>query len=85
MSAANRFLVVGGGVAGVTCAEELCSLNPSYRVTLVSSSSSARGVSNYLKLSHALETFDVIDVALSSLQDTHENRERPSLSRTLSA
>lgn len=33
-----RFVVVGGGVAGVCCAEELCRLRPEDEVTLVSAS-----------------------------------------------
>ena len=33
-----RFVVVGGGVAGVCCAEELCRLRPQDEVTLVSAS-----------------------------------------------
>lgn len=32
----TRFVVVGGGVAGVCCAEELCRLCPDAAVTLVS-------------------------------------------------
>ena len=35
---AMRFVVVGGGVAGVCCAEELCRLRPDDSVTLVSAS-----------------------------------------------
>ena len=35
---AMRFVVVGGGVAGVCCAEELCRLRPQDEVTLVSAS-----------------------------------------------
>lgn len=35
-TAAMRYVVVGGGVAGVCCAEELCRLCPEASVTLVS-------------------------------------------------
>lgn len=31
-----RFVVVGGGVAGVCCAEELCKTDPESQVTIVS-------------------------------------------------
>ena len=68
-----RYLVVGGGVAGVSCAEELCRVDPTASVTLVSGSSSARGVTNFVKLTDALESFDVEDVALSVLQSRHDN------------
>lgn len=33
-----RHVVIGGGIAGVCCVEELCRLQPSHEVTLISSS-----------------------------------------------
>ena len=35
-SGAMRCVVVGGGIAGVCCAEELCRLRPEFDVVLVS-------------------------------------------------
>ena len=32
-----KYVVVGGGIAGVCCAEELCRLAPDDRITLLSS------------------------------------------------
>ena len=37
-AAAARYVVVGGGVAGVCCAEQLCRLRPDAHVVLVSAS-----------------------------------------------
>ena len=69
----TRYLVVGGGVAGVSCAEELCRANPAASITLLSSCTSFRGVTNYVKLTDVLETFDVEDIAHSTLQSKHPN------------
>lgn len=37
-----HYVVAGGGVAGVSCAYELCRLRPEDRVTLVAASSSVK-------------------------------------------
>jgi protoporphyrinogen oxidase len=34
-----KFVVIGGGIAGVCCAEELCRLNPHKHITLISADS----------------------------------------------
>ena len=70
---APHFVVIGGGVAGVSCAEELCRVAPTSSITLISSSTSARGIANYVKVTDALESFDVEEVSLSSLQSRHPN------------
>lgn len=67
-----KYVVVGGGVGGVACVGELCRVRqPSDTIVLVSASVTVKGVSNFVKVSDALETFDVEDKALASLQDEH--------------
>ena len=39
-----QFVVVGGGIAGVSCAEELAKLCPTVTITLLSASSLLKGV-----------------------------------------
>jgi NADPH-dependent 2,4-dienoyl-CoA reductase/sulfur reductase-like enzyme len=41
-----RYVIIGGGIAGVCCVEELCRLRPADTVTLISSSTvlKVRGV-----------------------------------------
>jgi hypothetical protein len=42
----KAYVVLGGGVAGVACVEELCRVgNPGDRITLVSASTTVKGVS----------------------------------------
>lgn len=44
----KHFVVVGGGVAGVACVEELCRVcEPEARVTLISASLIVKGVRSY--------------------------------------
>ncbi|KAK7491524.1 hypothetical protein BaRGS_00017163 [Batillaria attramentaria] len=54
-----RFAVVGGGIAGVTCAETLAAECPDESIVLITASALIKAVTNYQKVSHTLETFDV--------------------------
>ncbi|PRW57580.1 pyridine nucleotide-disulfide oxidoreductase domain-containing 1 [Chlorella sorokiniana] len=62
-----RFVVVGGGVAGVCCAEELCRLRPQDEVTLVSASRVLKGVSVVARLSRNLEELALVERRLDEL------------------
>ena len=63
-----HFVVVGGGVAGVACVEELARVAaPGDVVTLVSASRSVKGVAHYTRVSDALERFDLTELPLESL------------------
>ncbi|KAK9845833.1 hypothetical protein WJX81_003814 [Elliptochloris bilobata] len=62
-----RCVVVGGGIAGVCCAEELCRLRPDYSVTLVSEDRTLKGVTNVVQLSQSVEEFDVVERDLTTL------------------
>lgn len=54
-----KFLVIGGGIAGVTCAETLSAECPDENVILVAASPLIKAVTNYAKISRTMETFDV--------------------------
>jgi hypothetical protein len=61
-------VVVGGGVAGVCCTEELASLcSAADEVLLISATSSVKGVSGHVRLTNTLDVFDVKQRPLSSL------------------
>ncbi|XP_048240124.1 pyridine nucleotide-disulfide oxidoreductase domain-containing protein 1-like isoform X2 [Haliotis rufescens] len=62
------FAVVGGGIAGISCAETLSALCPDERVLLVTASDLVKAVTNYQKLSRTLETFDVEEKPSSSVE-----------------
>ncbi|KAL4232913.1 Pyridine nucleotide-disulfide oxidoreductase domain-containing protein 1 [Mactra antiquata] len=54
-----KYVVIGGGIAGVTCAETLSLLEPDSKILLVTASKLIKAVSNYQKVSRTLEMFDV--------------------------
>ena len=60
----NTYVVVGGGVAGVTCCQTLASTlsNSQHdKVILVAASGLLKGVSNVVKLARFTDTFDVVE------------------------
>ena len=81
-----RYVVIGGGVAGVSCAEELCRLLGALQigvadeVVLVVASPSVQRVTNRVRLDAAreslLETFDVAEVPLDELPKISPDCER---------
>ncbi|XP_061494413.1 pyridine nucleotide-disulfide oxidoreductase domain-containing protein 1 isoform X2 [Rhineura floridana] len=71
----NRFIVVGGGIAGVTCAEQLAAEFPSDDILLVTASPLIKAVTNFKQVSRALEEFDVEEQASSILEKRCPNIE----------
>ncbi|XP_059086232.1 pyridine nucleotide-disulfide oxidoreductase domain-containing protein 1-like [Tigriopus californicus] len=53
------FVVVGGGIAGVSCVEMLCHLRPDNRVLLITASQLVKAVANVSQLTQILCSFDV--------------------------
>ncbi|XP_029463390.1 pyridine nucleotide-disulfide oxidoreductase domain-containing protein 1 [Rhinatrema bivittatum] len=66
-------VVVGGGIAGVTCAEQLALHFPSRRVLLLTACPLIKAVTNFKQLSKAMEEFDVEEQASSVLESRHAN------------
>ncbi|DBB05673.1 hypothetical protein WJX77_005847 [Trebouxia sp. C0004] len=62
-----RYVVLGGGIAGVCCAEELCRFCHDDKVVLVSSYKTLKGVGNVVKYTDNLENFEIIERDLTSL------------------
>ncbi|ROT70737.1 Pyridine nucleotide-disulfide oxidoreductase domain-containing protein 1 [Penaeus vannamei] len=53
------YVVVGGGIAGVTCAEHLYILHPEERTLVITASALIKAVTNVLPLTKTLDAFDV--------------------------
>uniref|UniRef100_A0AAY4BAK9 Pyridine nucleotide-disulfide oxidoreductase domain-containing protein 1 n=1 Tax=Denticeps clupeoides TaxID=299321 RepID=A0AAY4BAK9_9TELE len=68
-----RFAVVGGGVAGVTCAEQLASQFPSDNVVLLTAAPLVKTVTNYKQVSKIIEDFDVEEQPSSLLEEKYPN------------
>ncbi|CAI5786443.1 nucleotide-disulfide oxidoreductase domain-containing 1 [Podarcis lilfordi] len=69
----SRFVVVGGGIAGVTCAERLATEFPSDDILLVTASPLIKAVTNFKQVSRTLEEFDVEEQASSILEKRYPN------------
>ncbi|XP_060885918.1 pyridine nucleotide-disulfide oxidoreductase domain-containing protein 1 isoform X3 [Labrus mixtus] len=68
-----RFLILGGGIAGVTCVEQLSTQIPSADVALITAGSHIKAVTNYKQVSKTLEEFDVEERPSSDLEEKFPN------------
>ena len=63
-----RYLVVGGGVAGVACFLELCRLCPSHsEITLLTASPAVKAASVQARTGRGLEELSVTELTLDAL------------------
>ncbi|XP_037771838.1 pyridine nucleotide-disulfide oxidoreductase domain-containing protein 1 isoform X4 [Chelonia mydas] len=69
----GRFVVVGGGIAGVTCAERLATEFPSEDIVLVTASPVIKAVTNFKQVSKTLEEFDVEEQPSTMLEKRYPN------------
>ncbi|XP_054845312.1 pyridine nucleotide-disulfide oxidoreductase domain-containing protein 1 [Eublepharis macularius] len=72
-AARSRFVVVGGGIAGVTCAERLATEFPSDDILLITASPVIKAVTNFKQVSRTLEEFDVEEQVSSVLEKRYPN------------
>jgi len=56
------FLVVGGGIAGVSCAETISFLSPNETVIILTESSLIKSVTNLVQLGKYIQQFDVTEI-----------------------
>uniref|UniRef100_A0A8C3FWF9 Pyridine nucleotide-disulfide oxidoreductase domain-containing protein 1 n=1 Tax=Chrysemys picta bellii TaxID=8478 RepID=A0A8C3FWF9_CHRPI len=73
LPARSRFVVVGGGIAGVTCAERLATEFPSEDILLVTASPVIKAVTNFKQVSKTLEEFDVEEQPSTMLEQRYPN------------
>uniref|UniRef100_A0A4W4G5M9 Pyridine nucleotide-disulfide oxidoreductase domain-containing protein 1 n=1 Tax=Electrophorus electricus TaxID=8005 RepID=A0A4W4G5M9_ELEEL len=68
-----RFVVAGGGIAGVTCAQQLASQFPSLDIVLLTAAPMVKTVSNFRQVSKTLEDFEVEEQPSSVLEEKYPN------------
>ena len=69
------FVVIGGGIAGVSCAEALVSYMPECRVILISASPLIKAVREIKNVTRTLTTFKINESALKEYESSHPNIE----------
>ena len=67
------FVVVGGGIAGVSCVEQLRLLCPEEAIVLISSSDVVKAVTNLSKIAQWVTTFDVIEESFQEFSTKNLN------------
>lgn len=67
----STFVIVGGGIAGVSCAEGLSFLAPEESIILVTASPLIKAVTNVVPLGKTLMHFDVEEKSVISLGEKH--------------
>ncbi|XP_054719303.1 pyridine nucleotide-disulfide oxidoreductase domain-containing protein 1-like isoform X2 [Uloborus diversus] len=72
-SISATFAIIGGGIAGISCAEQLATEDPSSDIILVSASPLIKAVKNLKKLSERLDDFDVAEESSTTLQNRFPN------------
>lgn len=68
-----KYVVVGGGIAGVTCAETLSMLCQDDEILLITASPLVKVITNYTQISKTLEDFDVEERPMTSVETTCPN------------
>ncbi|XP_005090885.1 pyridine nucleotide-disulfide oxidoreductase domain-containing protein 1 [Aplysia californica] len=69
----GQYIVIGGGIAGVSCVEALSYLDKDAKITLISASPLIKTVTNYVQLTQVAETFDVEEKPLSHAEENRDN------------
>ena len=67
------FAIIGGGIAGVSCAEQLAYLAPEEHILLISATSMVKKVTNLNRIAQILNTFDVEERDKEALENDHSN------------
>lgn len=67
------FVVIGGGIAGVSCVETLSILDPNSSVILVSESALIKTAANAFAITRTLTSFEVKEADYSSFQNKYSN------------
>ncbi|KAG5884299.1 hypothetical protein JTB14_006307 [Gonioctena quinquepunctata] len=68
-----HFVVIGGGIAGVTCAENLSLLEPEKTVVLLSESRLIKSVTNLRAITKVLTSFDIEEINTDEFTSNHPN------------
>ncbi|XP_072142557.1 pyridine nucleotide-disulfide oxidoreductase domain-containing protein 1 isoform X2 [Dermacentor andersoni] len=69
----STFVVIGGGIAGVSCAEQLAVHSPEASVLLITASPIVKAATNVVKLRRIIESFDIEERSFNYLEQQYSN------------
>lgn len=67
----TTFLIIGGGISGVSCAETISLLCPNESITLITESSLIKTVTNLIPLAKYVTSFDIIETNSKDYTNEH--------------
>jgi len=65
-------IIVGGGIAAVSCAEQLCTVDPERSVLLVAESHTLKGIRNVIHITDNISDFDIYEQSLAEMESKHK-------------
>ncbi|CAF3287369.1 unnamed protein product [Rotaria socialis] len=68
-----QFVVIGGGISGVTCVESIATFNPTAQILLLTGTPLIKAITNYVKLTKFLEEFDIEEKPFNYLAEQYSN------------
>ncbi|CAG7726853.1 unnamed protein product [Allacma fusca] len=68
-----KFAVIGGGIAGVSCVEQILEFDSEAEILLISSAPVVKEVSNVTRLTKTLQDFVIVEKSLKSFKDVHQS------------
>ncbi|CAF1171294.1 unnamed protein product [Rotaria sordida] len=68
-----QFVVIGGGISGVTCVESIATFDPTAQILLLTGTPLIKAITNYVKVSKFLEEFDIEEKPFHYLAERYSN------------
>ena len=66
-----KYIIIGGGIAGVSCAEMLSTICPNEHILLISASPMVKAVTNISHLTKLVTTFDIKEQTGEEFETKH--------------
>ena len=67
----TTYAIIGGGIAGVSCAEMLSTLCPNDKILLLTASPVVKAVTNLSHLTKLIATFDIAEKTAEDFESQH--------------
>lgn len=66
-------VVVGGGIAAISCTQQLCTLDPERKILLLAESQTLKGIRNVIHITANLADFEIYEQSLAGMESKHAN------------
>ena len=66
-------VVIGGGIAAISCTQQLCTLDPERKILLLAESQTLKGIRNVIHITANLADFEIYEQSLAGMESKHPN------------